>query len=52
MEGVLNPQVSVIVTCYNHEKYIEQCIQSVFDQSYKNISLLVIDTVQKTIQLR
>ena len=47
MEGVLNPHVSVIVTCYNHEKYIEQCIQSVFDQSYKNISLLVIDDGSK-----
>ena len=42
-----NPQVSVIITCYNHEKYIEQCIRSVFNQSYTNISLLVIDDGSK-----
>lgn len=41
------PTVSVIVTCYNHEKYIEQCLQSIFDQSYSNINLLIIDDGSK-----
>lgn len=35
--------VSVIITCYNHEQYIEQCVQSVYEQTYKNIELLVIN---------
>lgn len=35
--------VSVIITCYNHEQYIEQCLQSVYEQTYKNIELLVIN---------
>lgn len=37
------PLVSVIVSCYNHEKYIEECILSVLNQSYSNIELLVVD---------
>lgn len=37
------PLVTVIVTSYNHENYVEHCINSVFSQSYKNIELIVID---------
>jgi len=35
--------VSVIVICYNHEKYVEQAIQSVLDQDYDNIEIIVAD---------
>lgn len=35
--------VSVIITCYNHEQYIEECLESIFKQSYPNIELIVID---------
>lgn len=37
------PLVSVIIASYNHGPYIEQSIQSVLDQSYPNIELLVVD---------
>ena len=37
MEG----KVSVVVTCYNHEEYIEECLRSIFAQTYQNIELLV-----------
>ncbi|HCN47235.1 MAG TPA: glycosyl transferase [Pseudomonas sp.] len=37
------PLVSVIIASYNHGPYIEESIQSVLDQTYPNIELLVID---------
>jgi len=37
------PLVSVIVPSYNHETYIEECILSIVNQTYKNIELIVVD---------
>lgn len=39
----VNPLVTVIIPSYNHSKYVGQAIQSVFDQTYRNIELIVID---------
>ncbi|WP_312819220.1 glycosyltransferase family 2 protein [Kaistella carnis] len=36
------PKVSIILPCYNVEKYIAKSIQSVLDQSYTDFELLVI----------
>jgi len=38
-----NPLVSVIIPAYNHEMYIEEALQSVINQTYKNIEFIVID---------
>jgi glycosyltransferase involved in cell wall biosynthesis len=35
--------VSVIVPMYNHAKYIEQCLDSVYNEDYPNIELIIID---------
>lgn len=35
--------VSVIVPVYNSEKYIRRCIESIINQSYKNIELILIN---------
>lgn len=37
------PLVSVIMPCYNAENNIEEAIQSVLKQKYKNIELIIID---------
>jgi len=37
------PLVSIITIVYNGEKHIENAIQSVIDQSYKNIEYIIID---------
>jgi alpha-1,3-rhamnosyltransferase len=37
------PLVSILIPSYNHQSYVIKCIQSVLNQSYKNIELIVID---------
>ena len=38
-----NPLVSIVITCYNYSQYIERCIQSAIDQTYRNIEVIVVD---------
>lgn len=38
-----NPLVSVLMTCYNREKYIGQAIESVLASSYTHFELIVVD---------
>lgn len=35
--------ISVIVPVYNVENYVEQCLQSIIAQTYKNIEIVVVD---------
>lgn len=37
------PLVSVVCLCYNHERFVAEAIQSVLNQTYKNIQLIVVD---------
>jgi alpha-1,3-rhamnosyltransferase len=37
------PLVSVLMPAYNHEKFVEQAVKSVWDQTYANVELIVID---------
>jgi len=37
------PLVSVIVPVYNTAEYVEECIQSILSQSYKNIELILVN---------
>ena len=41
------PLVSVVIPCYNHEQFVQEAIQSVIDQDYINIELLIIDDGSK-----
>ena len=44
---MINPLVSVVIPCYNHENFIQNSIQSVIDQNYDNIELIIIDDGSK-----
>ena len=37
------PLVSVVCLCYNHARFVEEAIQSVLNQRYPNVQLIVID---------
>lgn len=39
----MNPLVSVVCLCYNHEKFVRDAINSVLNQTYPNIEVIVLD---------
>ena len=38
-----NELVSIIVPIYKVEKYLEKCLESIVNQSYKNIEIILIN---------
>ena len=39
----MNDLVSVVIPVYNTEEYIEECVESLIKQSYKNIEIIIIN---------
>ena len=37
------PLISVIVPVYKVEKYLDRCVQSIVDQTYKNLEIILVD---------
>lgn len=37
------PLLSILVPCYNVEKYVTQCLESILEQTYSNIEIICID---------
>ena len=40
---MVNPLISFIVPCYNQAQYLDECLQSVLDQTYENWECLIIN---------
>ena len=38
-----NPLISIVVPVYNVEKYLKKCIQSIINQTYKNLEIILVD---------
>lgn len=38
-----NPLISIIVPCYNDGRYINECIESVHNQSYENYEIIIMN---------
>ena len=43
MSGEINYKVSILVANYNNEIYLDNCLNSLLNQSYKNFEVIVID---------
>jgi glycosyltransferase involved in cell wall biosynthesis len=41
--AVNDPLVTVVCLCYNHARYVEEALQSVFAQTYHRVQLIVVD---------
>lgn len=37
------PLVSVCVACYNHQNYVADFLESLLDQTYSNIEVIIAD---------
>ncbi|WP_291066081.1 MULTISPECIES: glycosyltransferase family 2 protein [unclassified Empedobacter] len=37
------PLISVIVPCYNQSIYMDECLQSVLDQTYQNWKCIIVN---------
>ena len=38
-----NPLISIIVPCYNVERYLPKCVDSILNQTYKNLEVWLVD---------
>ena len=43
VEPEKQPLITVGISCYNVEKYISRCIESVMEQTYHNLEILILD---------
>lgn len=41
--AIINDGITVVIPNYNNAKYLEQCVESVFNQSYSNLYVVVVD---------
>lgn len=46
-ESVTHPAVSVVMPAYNHEKYVGEAVESVLNQGFRDLELVVVDDGSK-----
>ena len=48
-----NPLISIIVPVYNSEKYIKECLDSIVDQTYSNLEIIIINdgSIDKSLEI-
>lgn len=39
----MNPLISVVIPVYNVEKYLERCVNSLTEQTYKNLEIILVN---------
>lgn len=39
----MNDKISVVIPCYNAEKYIKKCLESILQQTYENLEIIVVN---------
>ena len=47
------PTVSVIIPSFNHERFVEECIQSVLNQTFQDFEIIITDdaSIDRTVEL-
>ena len=43
----MNELISIVVPVYNVEKYLNKCIESIINQSYSNLEIILVDDGSK-----
>ena len=39
----MNELITIVINVYNREKYIKKCLDSIVNQTYKNLEILIVD---------
>ena len=47
-----NPLVSIVILNYNGENYLEDCLNSVLETSYRNFEVILVDNASHDRSLR